>query len=233
MISLKMILSIPKILWINLRIFPLRTALKLPIWIHYKTKIASVHRGCIKIDEQNIKPGMIRIGCSMGSAGVFNGAYPKESGGGYIDIKKNCSIEFLGEAQLAGGISLRVDKGGSIIFGKNFTCNSYCFFAANKMINFGDNCTLGWNVNIRDVDGHSVCNKNDMDKKAVNMPRSVVIGDHVWIAANVNILKGTSIPNDCVVAYGSMLTGQKFSEDNAIIGGNPPRVLKEDMTWYF
>ena len=53
MISLKMILSFPKILWINLRIFPLRTALKLPIWIHYKTKIASVDRGCIKIDEQN------------------------------------------------------------------------------------------------------------------------------------------------------------------------------------
>ena len=77
------------------------------------------------------------------------------------------TLEFLGEAQLAGGISLRADKGGSIIFGKNFTCNSYCFFAANKMISFGDNCTLGWNVNIRDVYGHSVCNKNDMDKKAV------------------------------------------------------------------
>lgn len=72
-----------------------------------------------------------------------------------------------------------------------------------------------------------------MNKKAINMPRSVVIGDYVWIPANVNILKGTSIPNDCVIAYGSMLTGQKFSEDNTIIGGNPLRVLKEDMTWYF
>lgn len=230
---IKAILSFPKIVYLNFRVFPVGIAIKLPICVHYHTKIGSVYRGCIIIDNENVSTGMIKLGCSMGSAGVFEGEYPRYDGGGFLDIKPNCKIVFRGNAFLAGGFSIRVDNGGIIEFGKNFGCNSYCFFAANKLLHFGDNCTLGWNVKIRDVDGHNICRKDDPKERPINPPKSVIIGNRVWIAANVNILKGTSIPNDCVVAYGSMLTGQKFSEDNTIIGGNPPRVLKENMTWYF
>lgn len=233
MVSLKMILSLPKIVWFNFKVFPARTALKLPIWIHYHTKIGKVQKGCIEIDKRHIKPGMIKLGCSMGSAGVFTGEYPASSGGGYLNVKPGCKLIFKGKAVLAGGFSVRLDNGGILEFGENFGCNSYCFFAANSVMRFGKNCTLGWKINVRDSDGHALYNLNTSNKEPFNKPREILIGDHVWIAACVDILKGTVIPKDSVVAYGTLLSGQKFNEENTIIGGNPPKVLKRDISWKF
>ena len=230
---LKIALSIPKILYLNIKLFPLQTALKLPVWVHYNVKIANIHRGAIEIASNNIKPGMIKLGCSMGSSGVFDGEYPAHSGGGYIDIKENSKIIFKGIAHIAGGFSIRVDDVGIISFGDHFTCNSYCFFASNHGIIFGDNCTLGWKVNIRDADGHDVYLKGDAKRQAINLSREVIIGEHVWIAACVDILKGSCVPDNCVVAYGTLLTGQKFKETDCIIGGNPPKVIKDNINWRF
>lgn len=150
-----------------------------------------------------------------------------------MDIKPGCKLIFKGKAVLAGGFSLRLDNGGILEFGENFGCNSYCFFAANSVVRFGKNCTLGWKISVRDSDGHNLYNLEDSDKKPFNKPREVVVGDHVWIAACVDILKGTFLPNDSVVAYGTLLTGQRFDECNSIIGGNPPKVLKKNINWIF
>ena len=169
----------------------------------------------------------------MGSVGIFTGEYPSSSGGGYISIRPECKLKFAGKAVIAGGFSIRLDNCGIIEFGKNFVCNSYCFFASNSLIKFGDDCVLGWKVNIRDADGHKIFYINDNNEKEINTPRNVIIGNHVWIGANTDILKGTHIEADCIIAYGTLLTGQCFNSPNAIIGANPPRVLKEKIGWSF
>ena len=154
-------------------------------------------------------------------------------GGGYISIRPECKLKFAGKAVIAGGFSIRLDNCGIIEFGKNFVCNSYCFFASNSLMKFGDDCVLGWKVNIRDADGHKIFYINDNNEQEINTPRNVIIGNHVWIGANTDILKGTHIGDDCIIAYGTLLTGQCFNSPNAIIGGNPPRVLKEKIGWSF
>lgn len=78
----KMLLSIPKIICFNFKVFPIRIAVKLPVFLHYNVKLGELYKGCVEIDETNIRPGMIKLGCSMGSAGIFEGAYPNSSGGG-------------------------------------------------------------------------------------------------------------------------------------------------------
>lgn len=229
---IKYLLSFPKTLYFNFKVFPLHIAIKCPCFLHYNTKIGSIRKNSIEI-LSNIKPGMIKFGCGMGSKGVFEGEYPRSSGGGYIHIEPTCKLIFKGNATFAGGISLRLDNGGRIEFGKNFGCNSYCFIASNKLIKFGDNCTIGWNVKIRDTDGHKIFWKDDPEREQINLNREVVIGDHVWIAAHVKILKGTVIGNDNIVAYGTMITGQQFMDNNCIIGGNPPRIIKKNIGWDF
>ncbi|WP_051216944.1 hypothetical protein [Butyrivibrio fibrisolvens] len=226
----KYVLSIPKIIYLNYRVFPIEIAWRLPVFCHYHTKLESIFKGCFKIETDKITPGMIKLGCGMGSKGVFNGAYPSESGGGYLDIHSGSEVIFKGNATFAGGFSLRLDNGGKTIFGNDFACNSYCFIASNKKISFGDECTLGWHVKIRDVDGHDIFYLDD-PTKMINTDKEVAIGSHVWIASYVDILKGTCIPDDVVVAYGSKLTGQKFTERNCIIGGNPVRILKTNINW--
>ena len=53
--NLKKILSLPKSLYFNLKVFPLKTAIKLPILISYDTKIINIHKGSIIINS-SIKP---------------------------------------------------------------------------------------------------------------------------------------------------------------------------------
>ena len=52
----------------------------------------------------------------------------------------------------------------------------------------------------------------------------------MWICAEVDILKGTKIENDCVVGYRSCVSNLK-SNSNQLIGGYPAKILKENVTW--
>jgi carbonic anhydrase/acetyltransferase-like protein (isoleucine patch superfamily) len=46
------------------------------------------------------------------------------------------------------------------------------------------------------------------------------IGDYCFIGSRATVLKGTNLPNNCVLAAGAVLT-RKFSEDYCIYGGVP------------
>lgn len=45
------------------------------------------------------------------------------------------------------------------------------------------------------------------------------IGNHVWIASHVDILKGCFVPDGCVLGFKSLVTS-KFNDENCIIAGN-------------
>ena len=55
------ILSIPKSFWVSFHFFPLKEAIKLPIFIRYNTKIQSL-KGVVKINQGGVNTAMLRIG---------------------------------------------------------------------------------------------------------------------------------------------------------------------------
>ncbi len=59
--------------------------------------------------------------------------------------------------------------------------------------------------------------------------KPVKIGDNVWIGCNSIILKGITIGNGAVVAAGSIVT--KDVPPKVLVGGNPAKVIKEDIYW--
>ena len=65
----------------------------------------------------------------------------------------------------------------------------------------------------------------------LNQVKELVIGDHVWVCANVLILKNTIIPDGCIVARNSVVTGKHFNESNCLIAGNPAVVKKNNIFW--
>lgn len=228
---IKYIISLPKTLYFNFRVFDVHTAIKMPIIVNYNVKFGYLYRGCIILDAKNIKPAMILLGCSGGSPGVFTGESPKTNCGGFVGVKPSSKIIFHGKARLEKGFSLKADNGGKIELGHNFSANSYFFASANEHIYIGDDAVIGWNVSIRDVDGHCVYQCDDQNQKQINLNRPVHIGNHVWIAAKVDILKGTYVSDDSIVAYGTLLTGNQFTKRNCIIGGSPARIIKENVAW--
>ena len=143
----------------------------------------------------------------------------------YITIGPKAKIIFNGKACFGEGISLRCDE-GILVFGKNFSTNKNCNISCNYKLNFEDNVLIGWNVIFRDSDGHKIY-LNNIEKES---KRDVIIRKNVWICSYTNILKGTEIPEGCVVAWRSLVM-KKFSVKNCIIGGSPAKVIQENIIW--
>lgn len=71
----------------------------------------------------------------------------------------------------------------------------------------------------------------DGDGKLINRGREVTIGKHVWICTKAVILKNTRIPDDCIVAYGAIVSGRKEIAPGSILAGNPARVVRTGIHW--
>lgn len=202
----------------NLKNFDFRMAVKMPILISHKVKIASINKGNIELNSQKIKPFMIKIGIE-GVEGVA------EDRKGFLLLGKKSKVIFNGRASLSKGISIRCSN-GKINFGKNFYSNCNLSIICAEEISFGNDVLLGWNIDIRDCDGHTVyVNNQKKDGK-----RAVYIGNHVWIGAYVDILKGTHISDGSIVAYRSCVLNL-FDEQNILIGGYPAIKLQEKVKW--
>ena len=57
--------------------------------------------------------------------------------------------------------------------------------------------------------------------------KPVIIGDNVWLGANVTILPQVELGNNVVVGAGSVVT--KSFPANSIIAGNPAKLIKSTL----
>ena len=52
----------------------------------------------------------------------------------------------------------------------------------------------------------------------------------MWIAANVDILKGVHVGDGCVIGYRSCLT-KSIEDEHCLIAGYPAKILKRNIFW--
>lgn len=213
--SLEKIAALPKTIYYNLKIFGWG-GVKLPIIFSHKVIIHGIRRGCIEI--KNLQKNRIYIGFG-GTIGV------EPNKNTVLSFGPSAVLIINGTAQIAAGSVFRIDA-GAIRLGESFSCNRNCFISCSKEITFGSYCLLGWNVNIRDSDGHNLIKDGNRCEKE----KAVSIGNHVWIAANVDILKGVTIPSNCVIGYRSCVTNN-FKEKDCLIAGYPARVIRKNISW--
>lgn len=102
---------------------------------------------------------------------------------------------------------------------KSFAVSSCCYFQANSGISLGRNFLFAPGVKIISSN-HDV---NDLSKNLICRP--ILIGDNVWIGANVTILPEVVLGNNIIVGAGSVVT-KPFPEDNCIIAGNPAKIIR-------
>jgi acetyltransferase-like isoleucine patch superfamily enzyme len=60
--------------------------------------------------------------------------------------------------------------------------------------------------------------------------RAISIGKGCYIGSNVNFAPGTSVGDNNLIGLGSVLT-KKFNVENALIGGNPATIVRENYFW--
>ena len=75
-----------------------------------------------------------------------------------------------------------------------------------------------------DTDFHKIYQNGNL----INEDKPIVIGNHCWIGMNCQILKGSSIPNDSIIAAGSIIT-KTLTRENCIYASN--KIIKENIEW--
>lgn len=122
------------------------------------------------------------------------------------------------------GVGLKLDYGYNVSVGDNFYCNYDCVMLDVCPITFGDNCMLGPAVQI-----YTATHPLDATERnsGLELGKPITFGDNVWIGGAAVIYPGVTLGNNVVVAGGSVVT--KSFPDNVLIGGNPAKVLKEDI----
>lgn len=94
-------------------------------------------------------------------------------------------------------------------------------------INIGDDCMFSRNIHVRTGDAHSIVN---IQGKRINPSKDIIIRDHTWIGTETIIMKGVIINENSVIGAGSIVSSKEFSS-NAIIAGNPAKVIKREISW--
>lgn len=203
--------------YFNFRYLPFKEALYLPIKINYKVKVNIDKTSKIIINSKIKRPFKIELG--------FKGT-------GFVSQNKDQSITLIKHSILyindfcviAEGLNIYCD-GGTLNLKGNIYINRNCTIQCCKNITINNHALLGWNINIRDTDGHAVKyeNKVQIEKKPI------IIGVKVWVAANVTILKGSVISDGSIVATGSIVTGLVMREKDCLIAGIPARIKKRNI----
>ena len=204
-----------KTIYFNFRYLPFRQAMKVPIMV--SRKVYLLHAGGqIKFDCP-IQTGMIQIG--YGNVGIFD----KKVSRSIWEVSG--TVIFKGSANIGHGSKISV--GGTLILGDGFMITAESSIVASNKIEFGNDCLLSWDTLIMDADFHKIQDKSD---NILNPPAPIIIGNKVWIGCRCLILKGAIIPDKSVIGANSFV-GKHLEKENAVYGGQPVRILKEEIIW--
>jgi len=112
----------------------------------------------------------------------------------------------------------------NIELGNSVSFNYNCFINAYGDLKIGNNCLIGPGVTIITAN-HYFKGYEDIRSLGHNK-RPVIIGNNVWIAANVTILPGVIIGDNVIIGAGSVVT--RSVPSNKVIAGNPARQIGEN-----
>ena len=111
------------------------------------------------------------------------------------------------------------DCGKNITIGKRVFINSGCRFQDQGGITIGNDCLIGHNAVFATLN-HGLA----PDERQNLHPAPIVLGNNVWLGANVTILPGVTIGDNAVIAAGAVMT--KDVPENMIAGGVPAKLLR-------
>lgn len=112
---------------------------------------------------------------------------------------------------------------GKLQIGTNFSMNCFSRIVCLDHIKIGNNVMLAEFVTILDHDHSYHVDQSEMVLKG-HTTSPIAIGNNVWIADKVSILKGVKIGDNVVIGANSVVT--KDIPSNSIAVGCPARVIK-------
>lgn len=210
--SLKQKLSIWKTLRFNFHYFPLKEAIRIPVYIYRGVRLKSM-KGCIDLDFPDIRTGSIRIGKEYyGFQNRHHQTIWEQLGG---------TVIFGNRITIGKGTFITIGRFGTLRFGNRLIIGGNDKIICKKLISIGDFTRIAWDVEIIDTDFHHTI--NTIFKTANCVEKPILLGTHNWVGFGCTILKGTVTPEHCIVSAKTILKND-YSEagENILLSQDTP-----------
>lgn len=201
-------------LYVNLKCFPLRQAIKMPLFVYGWTRIYSLYGSMECIGT--CKCGMVK----------FNKTDPDAPGYASADAELNLwgKIQFMGSARILAGTKVMVGDNGVLRLGDDVRIMSQSNVSVYKSVSIGEHSRIACRTQIIDSNFHYIA---DFEKREVRpISKDIVIGAFCWICNSSTLSGGTKLPNNSIISSNS-LVNKDFSMEplGVVIGGMPAKVL--------
>lgn len=208
-----------KSLYVNIYYFGLRKALKFPILLGHN----------VILNNLGAKDAL-EVPMNFGSLcfALKGGPFALGDNKSYWHIGKGAKLIIKGTCRFSKGTNMKLFDNAVLEIGDGFTSNANLIVSCANHITFGADNLLGWNITIMDNDGGHPVLKDGLE---VNTPKPIVFGDHVWIASECSVLKGSKVSSGAVIGYKSNVCGLICDTENAVIVGNPAKVKSDSVRW--
>lgn len=120
-----------------------------------------------------------------------------------IRLRKNAIWSCEGGCRISYSSTIEVLH-NAILDSQFFTMNSNSVLIAAKKIQLGQDVMIGRGVVIYDSDHHAIRNSQGT---VTNPDAPVFIGNHVWLATNTTVLKGSTIGSGSIAAANATVHG--------------------------
>lgn len=207
--------SLIKTLVFNVHYFGIKAALKPYVLVSRNVKFQKM-KGTVKVN--NPKFAAIKLG--FGYVGIVDKRYNRTL------WENTGEIIFKGPANL--GTGTKITCCGLLILGEDMSVNANSSIVCFKSIEIGKLTLISWDCLIMDTDFHKIIDLSD--NSVINIDEKIVIGNNVWVGCRSTILKGSSIPSNCVIAAGSTVT-KKLGPQNTIYISNIKK--REGVKWEY
>lgn len=138
----------------------------------------------------------------------------------------NGTLELNGKTSFGHGSRLNVNTNGILSIGDGFVNTAKTTIICSKRISLGTRMLISWDTLIMDTDFHSLRNTETLETYPYE--KEVIIGNNVWIGMRSVVLKGTIIPDGCVVAANSVCC-KIYNEKECLLAGQPAVVKKHNV----
>ena len=123
---------------------------------------------------------------------------------------------YLGQFLMSRGpLYIKCIDDAELKIGNRCFFNNNCSITAAKSITIGDECMFANNLVV--VDHDHIVENGSITGKLTSKP--IIIGNNVWVGANVTILKGVTIGNKAIIAAGAVVT--KDVPEHTMVSGVP------------
>lgn len=199
---------------INKSLFDRKTAMKFPILIFGKVSLK--FNNAIGYINGPVQMGMIVIGKN------FDNLFSDNNGG--IIIVDNGELIFNGACTISTKVSIVV-YGGKIEFGNCSVIGCSTHIQSRTNIVIGDGCRISQFVILLDTNIHYM--REVETGKVLPRDEKTVIGKYCWIGMRTRIMKGSIIPNNSIVAAGSLINKDMTKEATLYptFAGTPAKLI--------